>query len=115
MAGTTYEMIGKIKLMFDPMSFASGFNKREFILVLEDDYPQDVKFVCVKEKCALLDGVAVGDRVKVAFRIRGKEYKERYYVDLEAFQMEKLESAAASVPFEDADPLSPPDDTVLPF
>jgi len=59
--------------------------------------------------------VAVGDRVKVAFRIRGKEYKERYYVDLDALQIEKLEGAAASAPVEDADPFSPPDDTVPPF
>ena len=115
MAGTTYEMVGTIKLMFEPMSFASGFNKREFILILEDDYPQDVKLVCVKEKCALLDGVAVGDRVKVGFRIRGKEYKERYYVDLDAFRIEKLEGGDASVPYEDSETPSTPDDTVLPF
>ena len=61
MAGTTYDMVGKIKVMFEPMSFASGFNKREFVLILEDDYPQDIKFVCVKEKCAQLDSVVVTD------------------------------------------------------
>lgn len=110
MAGTTYEMIGKIKMMFEPMSFASGFTKREFVLVMEDDYPQDVKFVCVKEKCGLLDRVKVGDRVKVAFRIRGNEYKERYYVDLQAFQIENLDSDGSSVAYDDAEPPSPPDD-----
>jgi len=110
MAGSTYEMIGKIKLTFEPMTFASGFTKREFVLTLEDDYPQDIKFVCVKEKCALLDHVVVGDRVKVAFRIRGNEYKERYYVDLQAFQVEKLEGDGSSVSYDGAEPLSPPDD-----
>jgi hypothetical protein len=103
-------MIGKIKLMFEPMTFASGFTKREFVLTLEDDYPQDVKFVCVKEKCGLLDRVAVGDRVKVDFRIRGNEYKERYYVDLQAFQIAKLDTDGASVSYEDAEQLAPPDD-----
>jgi len=110
MAGTTYEMIGKIKVMFEPMTFASGFTKREFVLVMEDDYPQDVKFVCVKEKCGLLDRVTVGERVKVAFRIRGNEYKERYYVDLQAFQIEKLDTDGSSVAYDDAEPPSPPDD-----
>lgn len=110
MAGTTYEMIGKIKVMFEPMTFASGFTKREFVLTMEDDYPQDVKFVCVKEKCGLLDRVAVGERVKVAFRIRGNEYKERYYVDLQAFQIEKLDADGSSVAYDDAEPPSPPDD-----
>mgnify|MGYP001171532568 CR=1 FL=1 len=110
MAGTTYEMIGKIKLMFDPMTFASGFTKREFVLTLEDDYPQDIKFVCVKEKCSLLDRVVVGDRVKVDFRIRGNEFKERYYVDLQAFKIDKMDADGSSVTYEDAEPLSPPDD-----
>lgn len=110
MAGTTYEMIGKIKVIFEPMSFASGFTKREFVLIMEDDYPQDVKFVCVKEKCGLLDRVAAGERVKVDFRIRGNEYKERYYVDLQAFKIDKMDADGSSVSYDEAEPPSPPDD-----
>lgn len=113
MAGTTYEMIGKIKLVFEPMSFASGFTKREFVLTMEDDYPQDVKFVCVKEKCSLLDHVAAGDRVKVAFRIRGNEYKERYYVDLQSFKIDKMDADGSSVSYDEAEP--PPPDDPTPF
>ena len=113
MAGTTYEMIGKIKVMFEPMSFASGFTKREFVLTMEDDYPQDVKFVCVKEKCGLLDRVAVGDRVKVDFRIRGNEYKERYYVDLQAFKIDKMDADGSSVSYDEAEPM--PADDPTPF
>ena len=111
MAGNTYEMIGKIKLMFEPMTFASGFTKREFVLTMEDDYPQDVKFVCVKEKCGLLDRVAVGDRVKVDFRIRGNEYKERYYVDLQAFRIDKMDADGSSVSYDEAEPMPPDDPT----
>ncbi len=111
MAGNTYEMIGKIKVIFDPMSFASGFTKREFVLTMEDDYPQDVKFVCVKEKCGLLDRVAVGDRVKVDFRIRGNEYKERYYVDLQAFKVDKMDADGSSVSYDEAEPMPPDDPT----
>ena len=113
MAGNTYEMIGKIKVMFEPMSFASGFTKREFVLTMEDDYPQDVKFVCVKEKCGLLDRVAVGDRVKVDFRIRGNEYKERYYVDLQAFKIDKMDADGSSVSYDEAEPM--PADDPTPF
>mgnify|MGYP001005630320 FL=1 len=111
MAGNTYEMIGKIKLMFEPMTFASGFTKREFVLTMEDDYPQDVKFVCVKEKCGLLDRVAVGDRVKVDFRIRGNEYKERYFVDLQAFKIDKMDVDGSSVSYDEAEPMPPDDPT----
>ncbi|MEI7946962.1 MAG: DUF3127 domain-containing protein [bacterium] len=89
----TFEMSGKVKVLFEPMTFASGFTKREFVLTMEDDYPQDVKFVCVKEKCALLDLVAVGDEVKVSFSIRGNLFKERYFVDLQAFRIDKTGSS----------------------
>jgi hypothetical protein len=31
----TYEMSGRVKVVFAPMSFASGFTKREFVLTME--------------------------------------------------------------------------------
>ena len=93
-----YEMSGRIKAVFDVMTFASGFTKREFVLTTEENYPQDVKFVCVKEKTALLDGLQPGARVSVSFRIRGNEYKDRYFVDLQAFKIEPLEEAAGDPP-----------------
>ncbi len=113
MAGTTYEMTGTIKVIFEPMTFQSGFTKREFVMTMEDDYPQDVKFSCVKDRTALLDQVAVGDRIKVGFRIRSREYKERYYTDLEAFRMDKLDGDGSSVSYEGFEP--PPQDDPTPF
>jgi hypothetical protein len=113
MAGNTFEMIGKIKLVFEPITFQSGFTKREFVLTMEDDYPQDIKFACIKEKCGLLDHVAVGDRVRVEFRIRGNEYKERYYVDLQSFKIDKLDADGSSVSYDEAEP--PPQDDPTPF
>jgi len=104
-------MVGTVKVIFDPMTFASGFTKREFVLTLEDDYPQDIKFSCFKDRCGMLDHVAVGDRVKVVFRIRGKEYKERYYVDLDAFKVDKMEGDGSSVSYDEAEPMPPDDPT----
>jgi hypothetical protein len=39
----------------------------------------------------MLDGVSVGDNVKVAFDIRGSEYKERFYVNLNAWKLSKAD------------------------
>lgn len=88
-----YELQGSIKLIYDLQTFASGFSKREFVVTTTNDrFPQDVKFECVKEKTALLDGVGVGDQVNVFFDIRGNEYKDKYYVNLVAWKMEPLGS-----------------------
>ncbi|MCL1920601.1 MAG: DUF3127 domain-containing protein [Kiritimatiellaeota bacterium] len=113
MAGTVYNMVGAIKVVLDVMSFPSGFTKREFVLTTEEDYPQDVKFACVKEKCALLDSVAPGNRVKVSFSIRGNLYKDRYFVDLQAFRIDKMEGDGSVVEYEDSGPM--PTDEPMPF
>jgi hypothetical protein len=86
----TFELEGTLKQLFDTQTFASGFAKREFVVEVPDGkFPQMIKFECVKDKIAMLDGVRIGDQVKVAFDIRGSEYKERFYVNLNAWKISK--------------------------
>ncbi|MDP6524680.1 MAG: DUF3127 domain-containing protein [Kiritimatiellia bacterium] len=87
MASQKYEITGKVKVVMDQQTFPSGFTKREFVLTTEEDYPQDVKFECIKDRCSMLDGVNVGDQLTVSFNIRGNEYNERYYVNLQAWRI----------------------------
>ncbi len=87
----SFEIEGKLKVIYDIQTFNSGFTKREFVVEVEDgNYPQMVKFECVKDKTALTDGLQVDDPVKVTFDIRGNEYKERFYVNLNAWKLERL-------------------------
>jgi hypothetical protein len=86
----TFEIEGTLKLLYDTQTFASGFAKREFVVEVPDGkYPQMIKFECVKDKIPMLDGIRVGDPLKVAFDIRGSEYKERFYVNLNAWKITK--------------------------
>ena len=88
----TFELEGTLKQLFETQTFASGFAKREFVVEVPDGkYPQMLKFECVKDKISMLDGVKIGDSVKVAFDIRGSEYKERFYVNLNAWKITKGE------------------------
>lgn len=85
-----FELEGKIHLINDIQSFASGFSKREFVVeVMDGKFPQHIKFECVKEKTSLTDNCRVGDQVKVYFDIRGNEYNGRYFVNLNAWKLEK--------------------------
>ena len=91
-----FELEGKIKVINEIQSFDSGFTKREFVVEVEDGkYPQMIKFECVRDKTALTDGLEAGDPVKVTFDIRGNEYKGRYYVNLNAWKLEKGGGAGA--------------------
>lgn len=88
--GKSFEIEGKMKVIDEVQTFTSGFTKREFVVEVEDgNYPQMIKFECVKDKTSLTDGIEVDDPVKVTFDIRGNEYKERYYVNLNAWKLER--------------------------
>ncbi len=91
-----FEISGTIKKVFDEQTFGSGFNKREFVLTTEAGrFPQDLKFECVKDKVSLVEGLEPGAKVKVFFDLRGREWKDNYYVNLNAWKIE-AEGAGAS-------------------
>ncbi len=85
---------GRIKVINETQSWDSGFSKREFVITTQEQYPQDVKFEAVKEKAATLDTFAVGDNVDVAFNVRGNEYNGKYYVNLQAWKINKVDASA---------------------
>ncbi len=92
------DLNGKIKLIYDTQEFASGFKKREFVVTTQEQYPQDVKFEAIKEKVDLLDAYKPGDEVNVHFNIRGNEYQGKYYVNLQAWRLERGQGSASPEP-----------------
>jgi len=87
---SNYQTDGVIKLIHDTQTFSSGFAKREFVIeTIEGKFPQLLKFEVVKDKTAVLDRFQAGDCVSIDFDIRGSEYKDRHYVNLHAWKIEK--------------------------
>ncbi len=83
----TLELKGTIKVITDAQVYDSGFQKREFVITTEGDYPQDIKLEFVKDKCKLLDNYGIGQPVTVGFNVRGNEYNGKYYVSLQAWKI----------------------------
>ncbi|MEP4079577.1 DUF3127 domain-containing protein [Haloferula sp.] len=120
-----FELTGTLKHLMDLQTFSSGFTKREFVIEVQDGkYPQMVKFECVKDKTAILDGLSIGDNISVTFDIRGNEYKERFYVNLVAWKLSKAdggsdsgsqEGPAASSSLDDQFDNEPDDSDDIPF
>ncbi len=92
----SYEMTGKVKKVLDLMTFDSGFTKREFVITTDEQYPQDVKFETIRDKTSICDKLDQGQSVTVHFDIRGNEYKDRYYVNLNAWRVQVPEGAQAA-------------------
>jgi len=89
-----YELSGRIKLIQDPMTFDSGFTKREMVVVVEDGrYPQEIALEFVQDKIDLINELQPGQEVKVTFDIRGREYKGRYFNNLQGWRVDVLDAA----------------------
>jgi hypothetical protein len=90
-----YELTGKIKLIQEPKTFDSGFTKREMVVVVEDGkYPQEINLEFVQDKVALLDALQPGQEVTVSFDIRGREYKGRYFNNLQGWKVVTADDGA---------------------
>ena len=103
-----FELKGKIKVLFEQQDFASGFYKRDFVITTTEQYPQDIKLSALKERVEQLNGLGEGDVVNVKFDLRGREYNGNYYVDLNAWRIERDgqgTTASAPAPQVDSAPL----------
>ena len=69
------EIQGRIKVIFAPESVgANGFQKRDLVITTEEQYPSDIIIQFTQSKCALLDNLQVGQRVKIHFNLQGREW-----------------------------------------
>ena len=91
-----YDAQGKIIHIGEVVEFDSGFQKREVVIETGSKFPTPVKFEFIKDKTEVLDGFAVGDEVKVSFSVRGNEYQGKYYVNLTAWEIERVGEATAT-------------------
>lgn len=88
------ELQGTVKKLFDTQTFASGFQKREMILLTQEQYPQPISIEFLSDKISLLDNIKEGEEVKVGINIRGREWTSpqgevRYFNSITAWRLEK--------------------------
>lgn len=99
------EITGKIKLIGDEQTFgASGFRKRELVVTTSEQYPQMLMVEFVQDKCDMLNNYQVGQDVKIAINLRGREWINpegvaRYFNSIQGWRIENLQAEApASAP-----------------
>lgn len=90
------EISGKLKLVLNEETFASGFNKRSFVIGVESNYPYDVCFDLLKDKVRMIDGFNIGEEVKVSFDIKSREYNGKWFTGATAWRVEKVGAVSNS-------------------
>ena len=96
---------GKILEIFETQNISNTFKKREFVLEYAENpqYPEYVKFEMIQDKCALLDGLNVGDTVNVFFNLKGRKWTDpkgevKYFNSLQAWKFETEASSGSTPP-----------------
>lgn len=92
------ELQGTVKKVFDTQTFASGFQKREMILLTQEQYPQPISIEFLSEKTNLLDNLHEGDQIKVGINIRGREWTNpqgevKYFNSITGWRIDKATDA----------------------
>ncbi len=89
------ELQGTIKKIGNTETFASGFQKREFVLLTDETYPQPISIEVMGDKIDILDPMKEGDNVSVGINIRGREWtsplgENKYFNSIVAWKIQKL-------------------------
>ena len=97
------------------------WKKQEFVVETGGQYPRQVCFNCWGDRTSDVKGLSMGEKIKVSFEPSSREFNERWYTDLRAWKIEKLQGAQSGdapppppAPEESAPPL-PNEEDDLPF
>ena len=89
------ELQGTVKKIGETQTFASGFQKREMVLLTDEQYPQPIQIDFLSDKIDLLNNVSEGESVKVGINIRGREWTNpqgevKYFNSITGWRLEKI-------------------------
>ena len=125
MNSNSFQLEGRVTVIKPTEKISDKFQKREFVVMSQDKYPQPICLQLTQDKCTMIDAVKEGDKISVNFSLRGREWSgkdgiTKYFNTLEAWRVNILEAAptapGAPKPSRmniDNTPLAEPDD--LPF
>lgn len=84
------EVEGVLHKKFETENKTDSFQAREFVIQTDGQYPQYVKFQLVQDRCGAVDPFNEGEKIKVFFDLRGREWNGKYFTNLNAWKLEKI-------------------------
>lgn len=115
---------GKVTQVLKPESGVSKagneWNKQDFVIETDEQFPKKVCFTLFGDKTSLLNGLAAGTEVEVSFNIESREYNGKYFHNINAWKIDRVADESLPEPppeFSMNDIPPPPEDSEndLPF
>lgn len=92
------EIQGRVKQIFPSQTMGqNGFEKRDLVIITEEQYPQTIIIQFTQQRCDLLNNLQVGQNVKVYINIRGREWtnqqgETKYFNTIEGWKIEVIQT-----------------------
>ena len=120
----SYDITGTIVKIYETETKGESFRVRDFVIKANDggQYDNFVKFQTTQDRTSIVDDYSEGDEIKVHFDLRGRQWQDKYFTNLNAWRVERVGDAsrpavattAPSFPSADEEPSAEASDD-LPF
>lgn len=66
------------------------WRKQEFVIETEESFPKKICANLWSDKIAMLDNIAIGEKIVVFFNLESREFNGRWYTDVRAWKIDKM-------------------------
>lgn len=82
-------LIQKLELQSGMSKSGSNWQKQEFIIETDEQYPKKICANLWGDKIDMLSSINIGDNVVLSFNLESREYNGKWYTDVKAWKLEK--------------------------
>jgi hypothetical protein len=74
------------------------WNKQDFVIETDEQYPKKVCFTLFGDKTSLIEGLTPGTEVEVSFNLESREYNGKYFHNINAWKIDKVSAENLPTP-----------------
>jgi hypothetical protein len=94
---------GHIKVINEIQQISANFQKREFVIETNEQYPQTILLELHGDKVDLIDVYSVGEEIDVSINIRGREWlnpqgESKFFNTIVAWRIERISNSTPPEP-----------------
>lgn len=88
----SYDITGTLVKKYETETKGESFRVRDFVIKANDggQYDNFVKFQCTQDRTSIVDDLNEGDEIKVHFDLRGRQWQDKYFTNLNAWRVEAM-------------------------
>ena len=112
---------GTITYISQTEKLSDKLTKRFFVVLTDEQYPQELKIEALNKSCDVLDFQKIDDKVKVHINLRGRSYinkntgQKEWFTSLSLWKIESLNGNTATAAKKEEPKPAEIDDSNLPF